>query len=243
MTHYRGKGIFITGTDTGIGKTTVGAALVAALVATNQTVRVVKPVESGCLPDKEGNLMPADALELRHASSFPGCPLAEVNHYALAEPLAPAVAAERAGVELDLAKCVNLVRQAQATADWVVVEGAGGLLVPLAGNRQSGYITVADFIQLLGFPALVIARTRLGTINHTLLTLNELERRNMSCLGVILNQSDPQKGLEDEDNVHVLQALGVRVLATVPFIEQFTSEEQIQYLQPVLDSLERSYQL
>ncbi|HNH84278.1 MAG TPA: AAA family ATPase, partial [Acidobacteriota bacterium] len=72
MTHYRGKGIFITGTDTGIGKTTVGAALVAALVATNQTVRVVKPVESGCLPDKEGNLMPADALELRHASSFPG---------------------------------------------------------------------------------------------------------------------------------------------------------------------------
>lgn len=119
--------------------------------------------------------MPADALELRHASSFPGCPLAEVNHYALAEPLAPAVAAERAGVELDLAKCVNLVRQAQATADWVVVEGAGGLLVPLARNRQSGYITVADFIQLLGFPSLVIARTRLGTINHTLLTLNEEE--------------------------------------------------------------------
>src|SRR5262245_15101097 len=136
------NGIFITGTDTGVGKTTIGAALISAMVAEGHSVRAVKPIESGCMAGVDGTLIPADALILQKASRFPNAPIEECNRYALVEPLAPAVAAERAGIDLDLAECIQFVRQAQEHADWVVVEGAGGLLVPFTGTQKTGYQTV-----------------------------------------------------------------------------------------------------
>lgn len=210
------NGLFITGTDTGIGKTTVGAAFVRAVVASGVRVRALKPVESGCETDAAGEFVPADALKLRAASSVPDAPLAEIIRYRLAEPLAPAVAAERANVEVDVEECLALVGRARSDADFVTVEGAGGLLVPFAGTAATGYVTVADFAALVGFPVLVVARARLGTINHTLLTIRELERRNLTCAGVILNDAEGDAEREVETNAAVLRSFGVNVLAEVP---------------------------
>jgi dethiobiotin synthetase len=210
------KGFFITGTDTGVGKTTVGTALVRAMVASGATVRALKPIESGCVYGPDGALMAADAEALRAASSFPDARLSDVARYCLIEPLAPAIAAERAGVSLDLAECVAFVRRAQAFAEWTVVEGAGGALVPFVGSERDGYVTVADFIAKLGLPALVVARSRLGTINHTLLTVNELRRRGINVIGVVLNDATNDAGLETEDNARALRALGVNILGELP---------------------------
>ncbi len=211
------RGLFITGTDTGIGKTTVGAALVRAVVASGVRVRALKPIESGCETDAAGEFIPADALKLRAASSVPDAPLSEIIRYRLAEPLAPAVAAERANEELNVDECLALVRRAQADAEVVTVEGAGGLLVPFAGTAAGGYVTVADFAARVGFPVLVIARARLGTINHTLLTVRELERRNLTCAGVVLNDADGDAGTEIQTNAEVLRSFGVKVLAELPY--------------------------
>lgn len=210
------NGLFITGTDTGIGKTTVGAAFVRAVVASGVRVRALKPIESGCETDAAGELVPADALKLRAASSVPDAPLSEIIRYRLAEPVAPAVAAEREQVEIDVDECLALVERARADADFVTVEGAGGLLVPFAGTAATGYVTVADFAARVGFPVLVVARARLGTINHTLLTVRELERRNLACAGVILNDADGDAKTEVETNAAVLRSFGVNVLAEVP---------------------------
>ncbi len=211
------KTFFVTGTDTGVGKTTVTGSLVRLLVAGGHRARAIKPIESGCRRRPDGTLEPSDALALRRAAGLEQCPLEQFIRYRLAEPLAPAVAAERAGVSLDLTACVELVRAAQDTTDLLLVEGAGGLLVPFTGDAQNGYQTVADFVTALGVPVLVIARARLGTLNHILLTVRELDRRGIACTGVILNAVDAETGPEGEDNARVLRTFGVRVLAELPY--------------------------
>ncbi|MCS7080451.1 MAG: dethiobiotin synthase [Chloracidobacterium sp.] len=208
---------FVTGTDTGVGKTTVTTALLRLLVADGYRARAVKPIESGCRVSADGELEPADALAHRRAAGLEHLPLERFIRYRLQEPLAPAVAAERAGLSLDLTACVELVVAAQAETDVLLVEGAGGLLVPFTGNAQDGYQTVADFIMALNVPALVVARARLGTLNHTLLTVRELDRRGIACVGVILNDADAETGLEREDNARVLRAFGVSVVAELPY--------------------------
>jgi len=126
------SGIFITGTNTGVGKTVVTAALTLALRDRGLRVGVMKPAETGC-PEEEGGLQPQDALFLRGIS---GCetPLEVINPYALREPLAPALAAEFDGVQIDLAHIRASYRRLENEHDIVLVEGAGGLLVPLTSS-------------------------------------------------------------------------------------------------------------
>lgn len=211
------KTFFVTGTDTGVGKTTVVTTLIRLLVAAGRRARAVKPIESGCRRAPDGELEPADALAHRRAAGLDHLPLERFIRHRLEEPLAPAVAAERAGVALDFAACVELVGAAQAETDILLVEGAGGLLVPFTGDARSGYQTVADFIAALNVPVLVVARARLGTLNHTLLTVRELDRRGLACAGVILNDVDAETGPEREDNARVLRAFGVPVSAELPY--------------------------
>ncbi len=208
---------FVTGTDTGVGKTAVTCALVRTLIHAGCRARAVKPIESGCTLGSGGELQPADALAHRRAAGLEHLPLERFIRYPLPEPLAPAVAAERAGVRIELEACLELVQAAAAETDVLLVEGAGGLLVPLAGTAGEGYQTVADFIARLGCPTLIVARARLGTLNHVLLTWNELCRRGLPCVGVILNDTDAQAGPEREDNARVLRAFGVPVLAELPY--------------------------
>ena len=198
----RGLDFLVTGTDTGVGKTVVAAALILALREAGVRALGFKPVESGL-----GEGEPADSEVLRAASGVDE-PLARPL-LRLPEPLAPAVAAERAGEALDPGAVEERVRALRACADGVVVEGAGGLLVPLAW----GY-TALDLAERMGLLAVVVARTGLGTINHTLLTVEALRRRRVGVHAVVLNGRGAPPDLAESTNPDALE----RLLPGVPLV-------------------------
>jgi len=201
--------LFITGTDTGVGKTTVARALLAAWRARGLRVLPLKPIETGC----GEAMLPTDAVQLAAAagSDFTGTCLLR---YAL--PLAPEAAARATGAAIDPAELVaGCLSASRATAsEHVLVEGAGGLLVPIA----PGY-TMADLASQLEARVLLVARTRLGMLNHCLLSLAECRRRGLPVVGVVLNRTDATRGPQDADNPALLRAHGqVEVLGPLPFV-------------------------
>jgi len=208
-------GLFVTGTDTGIGKTLVTAGL-ARLLTSQVRVGVVKPIESGCELDASGQSIPADAMRLREAARATDLPLEEVVAYTLRVPLAPAVAAREEGVTIEPDRALRLIRRARSRSEFVFVEGPGGLLVPLAPGTP--YFTVADLIEASDLPVLLVASASLGTLNHTLLTARELERRRIPLFGVILNHLSSKEGPEVATNPRVLAEYGIRILAELPFL-------------------------
>lgn len=199
---------FVTGTDTGVGKTAVGAGVLRAAVARGMSALGVKPVESGF----DGSLG-EDGARLREASSFHVEP-EEITAYCLRHPLAPTVAAAREGRSIDWSRLVGLVDRARARKpDVFLVEGAGGLLVPMTRGRN-----MAEAAVELGMPLLIVARDGLGTINHTCLTVEAARARGAEVAGVILNQVAP--GTEApaiEENRQLIEEIsGARVLGWVP---------------------------
>ena len=205
------KGLFITGTDTGVGKTVVTAALAAVLRADGVNVGVMKPIATGCVRRREG-LVSEDAEFLAKAADAPE-PLDEISPIRLAEPLAPTVAAARAGVELDLLPMWRAWDRLKRAHDVMLVEGIGGALCPVT-PRQS----VADLAQRFHLPVLVVARPVLGTINHTAMTVEVLRARGLEVAGIVLNRYD-----HDSDDVaqsanpdEVQRVTGAPVLGLVP---------------------------
>lgn len=170
------SGLFITGTDTGIGKTHVGVRLAWAWRKAGRRIEVFKPAESGCVGGR-----PADAAALLAAAQA-NRTVEEVCPYRLAEPLAPAVAAARDGLTIDFAFLLRRLRELETNADDLIVEGAGGLLVPLAGER-----TYLDFLQAAELPVLIVAGNKLGCINHTLLTERALLAVGARVIGITIN--------------------------------------------------------
>lgn len=204
-------GLLITGTDTGVGKTYVACGLAALLSATGKKVGVMKPVETGC-ETKEGQLCPEDALRLRRFSGST-LPLERLCPYRFAPPLAPAVAADMAGVKIDKRQILACYEQIQARHDVTLVEGAGGLLVPLA----DGY-TFADLARDLGVPLLVVVGSKLGTINHALLTLHCAKSMGLPVRGYILNHPTPTPDLAAGTNRRALaRSADVPCLGSLPF--------------------------
>ena len=195
-----GTGIFITGTDTGVGKTLVACGLAALLKESGYRVGVMKPAETGC-EEKDGKLFPQDAHYLKEAA---GCvePLERICPYSLRAPLAPGVAAEREGVKIDIDRIAKLYTEISSAHDITIVEGAGGLLVPILPHY-----TYADLAKLLKLPVLVVAANRLGAINHLLLTLEHASCRGLRVLGYILNQVASDKSLAAETNRAALLTL------------------------------------
>jgi dethiobiotin synthetase len=183
-----GKGYFITGTDTGVGKTVVTAALATVLHKRGFKVGVMKPVETGCKRE-HGQFWPEDALFLR---SVAGCsaPLALIAPYTFAEPLAPALAAEREGSKIEIGTIRSCYERLQAEHDIVLVEGAGGWLVPI--NED---LTMQDIAIELHLPVFIVARNVLGMINHTALTVANVRQR-CAILGVIINDTRPADPLD-----------------------------------------------
>lgn len=208
-----GKGIFITGTDTGVGKTLVACGLAGVLRASGYAVGVMKPVETGC-QEKDGRLFPEDADLLKEAS---GCeaPLEKICPYRLRQPLAPSVAAEREAVRIDVGRVIDLYTEISAAHDITLVEGAGGLLVPLLPSY-----TYADLAAVLKIPVVVVAANRLGAINHLLLTLEQASCRGLPVLGYILNQLDSQSSLAAETNREALSTMtSIPCLGEIPYID------------------------
>ena len=209
----RGDVVLVTGTDTGVGKTWIGCALVRALRAEGRSVSVRKPAETGCL-SRDGELYPADAALLREAAG-PGESLADVCGVRLAEPLAPAVAAARAGAVIEPAAIVAEIAAASRRFDLVVVEGAGGLLVPLSGRY--GY---ADLARDLGARLILVVGARLGAINATLLTLEVAVARGLPVAGLVVNHF-----AATEDLATRTLAASLRHLTDVPVLAEVAQGE------------------
>jgi dethiobiotin synthetase len=170
------KVILVTGTDTGVGKTVVSCALLRAMRTKGMQPVPVKPVETGC----EDLEQPEDAIALSQAAGGVALEVVCPARYHL--PAAPATAARREGARHSFAGLVAHVHDLQQRHSWVVVEGAGGLLVPLTDGRN-----FADFAVALGAGVVVVARDALGTINHTSLTIEAAQRRGIRVLAVVLN--------------------------------------------------------
>jgi len=198
-------GVFVTGTDTGVGKTVVACTLARALRGAGRDVGVLKPAETGVPP--EG---PLDAHALLVAAGADD-PIEDVCPVQLKLPAAPTVAAAAEGTEVDLAAIRAAWSRLRARHEVMIVEGAGGLLVPLAEK-----CTMADFAAELELPLVVVARAALGTINHTLLTLEAIERRGLPLAGVVISHATGVLSPADEENLGALRAaLGDRLAGEV----------------------------
>ena len=203
--------LFITGTDTGVGKTLVSAALLHALARYHPRVVGMKPVAAGTeLIDG----VPAndDVLALRAASNCRVPPELD-NPVLLPDPVSPHIAAARAGVRIDIAHLVACHRALAQWADAVVVEGAGGFQVPLSATE-----TGADLAQALGLPVVLVVGLRLGCLNHALLTAESIRARGLTLAGWVANHVDPTM-LAQQDNIDFLQQrLQVPLLASIPYL-------------------------
>jgi dethiobiotin synthetase len=201
------RGIFVTGTDTGVGKTVIAAGLLRLALRSGRVPIPFKPAETGCDPE------PADARRLWRAAAPPLRP-DDVCMHALPLPAAPALAAAQAGVAIDLVAVADRAYTLGQRGDFLLVEGAGGLLVPYSGAE-----TAADLAARIGLPLLIVGRTALGTINHVALTLAEATRRRLPIAGYILNQTQPEAGPQESGNAKMIAAVtGRRPLASVPYL-------------------------
>lgn len=208
-----GKGIFITGTDTGVGKTLVGGGLAALLREKDIDVGVMKPVESGCRREN-GKLLPADALFLCEMASG-GDGLRLVNSYALEHHLSPAQAAELESVDIRLEVIREAYEILASRHEVVLVEGAGGLMAPL----NPKYFMADLPRELGGLPLVVVSRDSLGTINHTLLTVSHARASGLDVIGVVLNRTSRKSEPANEHNAAALRRwVAVPFWGTVPFL-------------------------
>lgn len=205
------RGLFFTGTDTGVGKTLVTATVAHILNQQGRPFRVCKPVATEA-HWTENRWLNEDTVRLAKAAGLTGN-LDSVTPWAFPDPVAPPVAARRQGVRLELPAIVEAVRHQGRDDQAVLVEGVGGLLCPLTETA-----TVADLAAALGLPLVVVARQSLGTLNHTLLTLEAARRRGLMVAGVVVNAAQPVRTLAEQTNVEeLLRWLQVPLLAVVPF--------------------------
>jgi dethiobiotin synthetase len=221
--HQEGNGdvnqsFFITGTDTGVGKTFITNGIASAMKRRGVSVGVMKPVETGC-PKKLGKLMPIDAIALKKAAGCP-CPLDVVNPYRFAAPVAPSVATRLSRKKISLNKIkVAYTAHAKVHAS-MLVEGAGGLFTPLS---STGKDTMADLALKLKVPVIIVAPSRLGAINHTLLTIHAAQGSRLKICGFILNnaQRPDKRDMSLRYNAGEIQRLSsAAFLGEVPFMKK-----------------------
>ena len=203
------RGVYITGTDTGIGKTVVSAAWLHALRAQGARAVGMKPVASGC-EATPGGWRNEDALALQ-AASRPPPPYADVNPYALPLPLAPELAARDAGIDVALAPIVAAHARLQAGADAVVVEGVGGWAAPL-----SAALMQVDLVRALDLPVVLVVGLRLGCINHTLLSARAIQADGCRLLGWVGNAVDPAMACREEHRGMLEARLSAPCLGWLP---------------------------
>lgn len=212
------NGIFITGTDTGVGKTIVSAVLLRLLKSAGVNAVYMKPVQTGCR--RHGKKLIAPDLKLV-------CSLLGINPpekerrlmapYCFRRACSPHLAAALEKRNIRLSKIIRSFDEMKRRHNFIIVEGAGGILTPL--SRQSSML---DLMKALALPVLVVARPGLGTLNHSLLTLRELRRAKLNITGVVLNYSNnARKTIIEKDNRANIEKLGhVRVIAELPYIRK-----------------------
>jgi dethiobiotin synthetase len=231
------RSVFITGTDTGIGKTVVAASLLAAARARGVHAAPMKPVQTGCsghgrhlrAPDLDFCLAAADLNPAPEEQRWM-CP------YRFIPATSPHLAARLRGLHISKETIKANFRKILTKYDAVVVEGAGGVLVPIDGS-----ITMMDVMKTLRIPVILVARAGLGTINHTLLSLAEMRRAKLDVIGIVLVQSTPaRRGVIEKDNVRTIARLGgIPILASLPFRKRFDAAAFAPLLSRVFQALEK----
>jgi dethiobiotin synthetase len=210
------RGVFITGTDTGVGKTVVAAGLVRGLVAQGQRVAVMKPIASGSERTSEG-LRNEDALALMAASNVPA-PYASVNPYCFEPAISPHIAADDAGIRVDLAQIRRSFESLADRSDWLVAEGAGGWLAPIGAATS-----IRDLAETLHLPVVMVVGLRLGCINHALLTKLAIESHGARFAGWVANTIDPAMARRTENLETLIRLIGKPPLAIVPSLTPETA--------------------
>jgi dethiobiotin synthetase len=234
------NGVFVTGTDTGIGKTVLSALLLAEIRRRSLNAAPIKPVQTGCGGAATGTrqqalgnsnppcLVPSASClavpDLDYSLSMAEMKVSDEDYRTMApytfEPAcSPHLAAELAGTEIEIAEMVIAARTLASEYEFIVAEGAGGVLVPL--NRRE---TMLDLMQALRLPVIIAAHPGLGTINHTLLSIQALRSDGLDIAGVVFVAGEPgEAGLIEEDNGITIEHFGkVPVLGTIPFCPQLT---------------------
>jgi dethiobiotin synthetase len=201
--------VFVTGTDTGVGKTLVCASLLAALSTRGMRAIGMKPVASGCVDTAEG-LRNEDAQALIAQSSAPA-PYAQVNPYALREPIAPHIAADQERIEIRLGPLHAAFDALCTNADCVIVEGVGGWCAPL-----SRALMQSDLVAALRLPVILVIGLRLGCLNHAILSARAIETDGCRLLGWIGNRIDPDMHCVDENLATLRERLPAPCLGVLP---------------------------
>jgi dethiobiotin synthetase len=186
MSQSKSRGFFITGTDTEVGKTLIASALILKIkaLAPNQTVLGFKPVVAGTSQSRDGLTVNEDLESLKLASGYPGN-ASDLCPYVLPTPAAPHLVAKSMGVTLALSTMLSAYQAIGAKADWTVVEGAGGFLVPINEEQDLG-----DLAEALHMPVILVVGLRLGCINHALLTVAAIAKRGLTLAGWVANIMD-----------------------------------------------------
>jgi dethiobiotin synthetase len=203
------RGLFVTGTDTGVGKTLVACGLVRALVAAGFRVGVLKPVASGSRRTAAG-LRNEDALALASCANL-GQTYEEVNRYCFEPPVSPHIAANEAGIAIDTSLIAGDFSKLAARTDWVVAEGAGGFYAPI-GPEQ----TMADLAAALPAEVLLVVGLRLGCLNHAALSREAIHARGLPFAGWIGSALDPDLARVQENLAALTRSLGEAPLQMLP---------------------------
>lgn len=201
---------FVTGTDTGVGKTLISCALLHAFAAQGKKVAGMKPVAAGC----EGDALNEDVQALRAATNIMAS-LGQINPYSLPLAVAPHLAAQHAGVRINLERIDKSFQELASQAEVVIVEGAGGFLVPLNDKQD-----MADLAAKLELPVIVVVGMRLGCLNHALLTVRAIEASGLQCAGWIANVIDAHMPFLPENIASLQQRIAAPLLGTVQHLAQ-----------------------
>lgn len=202
------QGYFVTGTDTGVGKTLVACALLNAFAATGKTVAGMKPVAAG---EDNGRYADVDALLAASNVTAPG---SLVNPYAFEAPIAPHIAAAESGVHIDVEAIALAHQLLSRRAQWIIVEGAGGFMIPLNDT-----VTSADLARRLGLPMILVVAMRLGCLNHALLTRDAIASRGLKLAGWVANAMLPRMDRLEENIFSLAQRIEAPLLGVIPPLE------------------------
>jgi len=211
---------FITGTDTGVGKTLASCALLHGFAAQDKSVVGMKPVAAGCADDSQHE----DVRQLRAASNVLASG-GQINPYCFVQAVAPHLAARFVGIRINFARIVESFSELNAQADVVIVEGVGGFRVPLNDEQDS-----ADLAVQLGLPVILVVGMRLGCLNHALLTAEAIAARGLTLAGWVANVPEAGMAMLNENIAALQQRIHAPLLGIVPYLEQPDAREAASFL-------------
>lgn len=214
------KGYFITGTDTGVGKTIVTAAILRSFIKKGFKVGAMKAIETGCL-NKDGILLPSDGMFLRDMAEMNDS-IDLITPIKFETPLSPFIAGKIENLDIEIDRILKAFDNLNKKYDFVIVEGVGGLMVPLmkAEKKKATFYFVRDLIKDLGLPSIIVTKPGLGTLNHTILTVEALKNKKIPIKGYIINYSESAKNdIAEKTNPEALrELLDIPFLGTMPYL-------------------------